>query len=198
MTEYNPRSARRHILTIINDLFEHAVSDKQVRESLREFSLDLSTTDIRREFAYLAGLGAVTVDKNEGHDMETCRITPHGVDILTGAVEVDGVRTGDPLAENLYHKKDLRRGVLAHLAEKPAIYVEDVDLAERFAEDGFGAVELADVQYHLWYLAGKTLVTLREIRVGKANNYTAKITPAGVDVYQGLKADVGITADASR
>jgi len=193
------KTTRRRILQVASDLHLHAISDRHMQESLRRFHLRLSRNDIRRHYEYLSGrLGetrspALALQKNEAHDMWTARILPGGVDLLTGASLAGGVRAGDPVVENLPLKKEMRRGLLIHLGEKPGDYHEDIDLLERFIEDGFTGVSLPDLQFQLWYLAGKEAVRFREIRIGAIRNYTAKITSYGADLASGDARDPGVT-----
>ncbi len=189
------KTRRYHILRIANDLYRHAHPDVVMQEALSEVNQDAPRNNIRDHFEYLANLDppALIVAKIEDHDMWTARITPAGVDIITGAVSVPGVRSADPIAESLRIKSDTRRGILAHLNDKPTKHVEDVDLVEQFVADSFFAIDLPEIQYQLWYLEGKGLVKTEEIKIGKARNVTAKITPAGTDVDNGETYCVGVS-----
>lgn len=197
---YYPKTARLRILQVAGDFFEHPISDKTMREALLRYALELPLAAVRREFAYLASPQSASVGpalalaKNEEHDMWSVRITPVGVDIATGAVAVDGVTKTDPYESGLAVKKDLRRGVLSFLRDRLNFLVEDMDLLEMFARDGFGALELGELQSHLWYLEGKKYVELRRIRIGDAYNCAAKITALGANVLAGDSYDVGVTA----
>lgn len=199
---YSPKTARLRILQVSADYFEHPISDKTMRETLPKYALELPIAAVRREMAYLAspqaeGVGpALTLAKNDEHDMWSVRITPTGVDIITGAAKVDGVRETSPYESGLAVKKDLRRGILSFLHDRLNYLVEDVDLLDMFARDGFGALELGELQSHLWYLEGKKYVELRRIRIGDAYNCAAKITAQGANVLAGDSYDVGVTAHA--
>ncbi len=193
------RTVRRHILQVANDLYLHTISDRHMKESLGKFHLRLSVSDIRRQYEYLSRIegeklsAVLNVQKLEEHDMWTARITSSGVDLLTGAANVNGVRSGDPVVENLPLKKDIRRGILAHLNEKPGEFMEDVDLVEQFIEDGFFHVDLPEIQYQLWYLSGKGAIEMKTIRIGSASNYTAKISSKGCDILAGDEFDIGVS-----
>lgn len=197
---YSPKTARLRILQVSADYFEHPISDKTMRETLLKYALELTIVQVRREMTHLSSAQAhdvgpaLSLIKNDEHDMWSVRITPAGMDIITGAVAVAGVRPIDPYDGGLAVKKDLRRGVLSFLNDRPNAFVEDMDLLDLFARDGFGALELGELQAHLWYLEGKGYVELRRIRIGDALNCVAKITATGANVLVGDSYDVGVSA----
>ncbi len=193
------KTARRRILQVAGDLYLHAITDKHMQESLHRFQLRLSKNEIRRQYEYLGGVlserkkSAVKLSRIEDHDIWSIRIAPFGIDILTGAVNVEGIRKADPNAENLPLKREIRRAIITQLNERPGDFIEDVDILEHFFERGFATLDLASVHYHLWYLAGKGYITMRQIRILATNNFTAKISSAGADLCDSIITDIGVS-----
>lgn len=198
------KTNRLRILQILAGMFEHAVSDKVMKESLEQYGVNLSKKDICKEYEYLTALdidgGAppIIVNKIEEHNMWTARITAVGIDLVFGASSTPGVRPANPAIENLAFKKDIRRGILSHLNERRGKFVDDFDISEAFVRDSYIHVTTSDMQFHIWYLADKNYVEIFESHITANTDVRARITPDGINLVEENATDIGVTTNGKK